>query len=232
MNSFPKWAKNLIFLLIYILSGAALILIIDGLSTGTEELTPFNTAIENFILTIRTPGLTHFMINVTNAGSPFVLFIIATILVMVLILHDEIYDTFLFIFSMLLSVISFVVLKNAFQISRPDAVLVGIAGWSFPSGHATIATTFFLTFAHSFIDWTKHWWSRILLILLSIFGAFLVCFSRIYLGAHWALDILAGIALGLLSVSFTILLFNIFLEEETWRRLRNRRKRSHSSPQA
>jgi undecaprenyl-diphosphatase len=225
MKFFPKWAKNLIFLLVYIFSGAALILIIDGLSTGTE-LTPFNTAIEKFILTIRTPGLTHFMINVTNAGSPFVLFIIATILVMVLILHDEIYDSFLFIFSMLFSVIAFVVLKNAFQLSRPDAVIVGIAGWSFPSGHATIATTFFLTFAHSFIDWTKHWWSRLVLVIVSILGALLVCFSRIYLGAHWALDILAGIALGLLCVSFTILLFNIFLEEETWRRLKNRRKRA------
>jgi membrane-associated phospholipid phosphatase len=50
-------------------------------------------------------------------------------------------------------------------------------------------------------------------VLSCIVSAALISLSRIYLGAHFALDVLGGVTLGLLSVSFTIFVFNIFLEE-------------------
>ena len=56
MTPFKNWAKNLFFLLVYILSGGALIVIIEGLISGTE-LTPFNTAIETVIVSLRQPEL-------------------------------------------------------------------------------------------------------------------------------------------------------------------------------
>lgn len=223
MDLFPKWAKNLIFLLVYIFSGAALLLIVDGLSTGSE-LTPFNTTIETAILHIRFPALTHFMVTITNLGSPFILFIVSFFLIVVLGIYNRIYDALLFIFAMLLTVFGYLVLQNIFQLSRPDAVIVGIAGWSFPSGHAAVATTFFLVAAHSFIRRIKSGWGRLILVVISTIGAVLISFSRLYLGPHWSLDILAGIALGLASVSFTVLLFNIFIEEEEWRMVRRHRK--------
>ena len=58
------------------------------------------------------------------------------------------------------------------------------------------------------------------LILGSIFAVLLIYFSRLYLGAHWTLDVLAGVALGLLSVSFTVLVFSVFIGDK--RSLRNR----------
>lgn len=220
MDFFSNWAKNLIFLIVYILSGVTLVVIIDGLLTG-DDLTPFNTALESAMAALRTPPLTTFLVMVTNIGSPFILAIAACILAGALILGKDAYNAYLFLVSMALSIISFIVLKNAFEVARPSIEILQITGWSFPSGHATVATAFFFALSHAFFGRIPSDLGKIVLIVGSIIAAGLVCFSRIYLGAHWGLDILGGVALGVLSVSFTVLMFNVFLEERTWR---NRRR--------
>ncbi|MES2214341.1 MAG: phosphatase PAP2 family protein [Patescibacteria group bacterium] len=216
---FKNWAKNLLFLLVYIFSGISLITIIEGVMTGTE-LTPFNTAAEEVVRHFRTPFLTNFMVVVTNVGSPFFLSIAAIFLAIFIVLHKDTYDALLYIVSMILALISFTLLKNLLHLPRPEGGLMHLLSWSFPSGHATAATAFFFATAYSFFDRFKSPLWKTVLVALSITGAGLVCFSRLYLGVHSALDILAGISLGLLCVSFTVLVFNIFLEER--RSLRRR----------
>lgn len=219
MNSYRNWAKDLVFLLIYMMSGLVLVLIIDGLLSGTD-LTPLNTAVEQFISHFRTPFMTNLMIFVTYIGSPFVLFSVACFLSVVLILHKDSYNALIFLISIMLSVISFIVLKESFHVSRPDNGLLDFNGWSFPSGHATVATAFFFSLAHSFFNYSRKVWAKILVSWGSIFAISIICFSRLYLGAHLMLDILGGIALGLLSVSFVVLFFSIFLGERGLRRVR------------
>jgi len=223
MTSFHNSAKNLLFLLVYIFSGTALVIIISGLSAGSE-LTPFNTFIEEAILNIRTPFLTAIMINITNFGGPITLLVVSVFLAAALIFRGETYDVLLFMVSMLVSMAALIILKETFQLARPDAALIGISGWSFPSGHATASTAFFFTTAYAFFDWPKSSLGRFMLVFFCVFGATLISFSRIYLGAHWSLDILAGIALGLLTVSFVALVFNIFLEEKGILRKTRRKK--------
>ncbi len=207
MNLSPNWAKTILFLLVYMLSGLVLIVIIEGLLSGTD-LTPLNVAIEQAMTHIRTPFLTNLMIAVTHIGSPFALFFISCFLSLVLFLRKDIRNGLIFLTSMILSVVSFVVLKEVFQVSRPGSEFLDFTSWSFPSGHATVATAFFFALAHAFFGWSKGTLHKMFLVAGSILGAALVSFSRLYLGAHWTLDILAGIALGLLSVSFTVLAFS------------------------
>ncbi len=220
MISFRNSSKNFLFLLVHILSGLALVVIIQGLITGTE-LTPFNTAIESFMVYLRDPLLTTFMVWVTNIGSPFLLLLVSLFLAIVLLLHKDTYDALLYVASITISFVALIVLKDIFQLARPDAALIGVSGWSFPSGHAAVATAFFFTTAYAFFDWTKSALSKTLLVSGCIVGGGLISFSRLYLGAHWSLDILAGIALGFLSVSFVALVFSIFLEERSF--FRNKR---------
>jgi membrane-associated phospholipid phosphatase len=216
---FPIWAKNILFLLVYMIAGLILVIIIEGLLTGSD-LQPLNEAIERLVVETRTPILTSFLVLMTKIGNPFVLASTAVFISVMLILKRNSYDAVLFLAALIVAVISLTVLKNVFQITRPVSELYAADGWSFPSGHATVAIAFFFMLSHIFFSKMRTVRGKTLLIVGSILGALLICFSRLYLGAHWTLDILAGVALGLMSVSFTVLMFSVFLEEN--RSLRKR----------
>lgn len=206
---FPNWAKIILFLLVFMISGLVLVIIIDGLHSGTE-LIPLNIVIEQVVAHMRTPFFTTLLVSITRLGSPFALSSLAVVVSSILVSRGRYHDASLFIVALLVSVVSLTILKNTFQITRPVSDLVEASGWSFPSGHATVATAFFFLLAHAFFNRMKTLSGKVVLISGSILSVALISFSRLYLGAHWILDILAGIALGLLSVSFVVLLFSIF----------------------
>jgi membrane-associated phospholipid phosphatase len=84
---------------------------------------------------------------------------------------------------------------------RPSASLVEIiqasSGNSFPSGHVMSYVAFWgLLFSFGIILFRgKHWWRTALLIISGLFVV-LVGPSRIYLGDHWASDVLGAYLLG------------------------------------
>lgn len=89
-------------------------------------------------------------------------------------------------------------LKLFFSRPRPlDPVFRAAAGFSFPSGHAMSAVTFYglliyITWRNvenAFVKW-------VLTIALS-FVILLIGFSRVYLRVHYASDVLAGFSMGL-----------------------------------
>ncbi len=209
---FPIWAKNILFLLVYMISGLILVIIIEDLISGADLL-PLNTAIESAMVAIRTPFLTTFMVTFTKFANPFLFSSAAVILAVYLILKKNLYDAALLLVALVVTLTSYTMLNNLLQISRPISDIYTIQGWSFPSGHTTLATSFFFLLSYIFFGKARTATKKSLLIGGSVIGTLLVCFSRLYLGAHWTLDILAGMALGLLCVSFVVLMFNLFLGE-------------------
>ncbi len=94
---------------------------------------------------------------------------------------------------------------------RPSANLVNVMSqlkdYSFPSGHVLFFTTFFgfmLFLAYTLL---KHsWWRTTLLILL--FGMIaLIGPSRIYVGQHWASDVVAAYLLGSVWLALSVLVY-------------------------
>jgi undecaprenyl-diphosphatase len=96
-----------------------------------------------------------------------------------------------------------VALKESFRRARPnqDDPLVQIATFSFPSGHAVASTVFYgmacaLVFAH-----VRSRALRAVAAAVAVAMVLLVTFSRVYLGAHYPSDVIAGIAVGVLCVT-------------------------------
>jgi membrane-associated phospholipid phosphatase len=96
---------------------------------------------------------------------------------------------------------------------RPSASLVEVfrtvSGQSFPSGHVMSYVAFWgMLFTFGIILFDGHRWWRMALLVISAFFVVLIGPSRIYLGAHWATDVLGAylIEAALLSIALLIYL--------------------------
>ncbi|MCK5460452.1 phosphatase PAP2 family protein [Candidatus Gracilibacteria bacterium] len=92
------------------------------------------------------------------------------------------------------------ILKILIARPRPIDHLLESTTFSFPSGHATISTLFFLGIYLSFASKIKSQRKKKLFLSGCIFGLLSISFSRIYLHMHYLSDILAGILLGTLII--------------------------------
>lgn len=89
-------------------------------------------------------------------------------------------------------------LKMLFERERPDLAYraVEAINASFPSGHAMLSAVVFLTLgvlASRFADRRR---VKVLAVSAAVLASVLVGLSRVYLGVHWASDVLAGWCIG------------------------------------
>lgn len=94
-------------------------------------------------------------------------------------------------------------LKIAFARQRPDLwpALVTELTYSFPSGHATMATVFFGGAAAVVLHLSRRPLVRAAALVFATAAILLIAASRVYLGAHWTTDVAAGVLVGLFWVS-------------------------------
>ena len=94
-------------------------------------------------------------------------------------------------------------LKMAFHRSRPTPYfgLPTPADFSFPSGHSLVAVCFYLVLAHLGSSRFQSAGIRVVIWSFAVIMLLLIGFSRIYLGLHYASDVVAGYAAGFVWVA-------------------------------
>ncbi len=174
-----------------------------------NPITPVDIAITKEFQENQSPWLKDFMIAVSYFGNQWLVFgaLILLTAVAFWIVGLRLEALFIAIQSIVSALLNGLI-KTLVGRPRPTAHLVdiflGASGKSFPSGHVMSYVAFFgLLFSLGLILFRRdRLWHYLLLIIPGLFVV-LVGPSRIYLGDHWASDVLGGYLFGglLLAIS-------------------------------
>lgn len=161
--------------------------ILHLLRTGENKLTP-----------IGPQWLQEVMRDLTALGSPAVLTLAVITVWGYLVMARQRVMSWLALGSALGGVLVAYSLKSLFSRARPDAFFHAAlaSGYSFPSGHAMMSAIVYLTMAALIARLAPRTRLRLYVITVALLITGLVGLSRVYLGVHWASDVVGGWAAG------------------------------------
>jgi len=194
------------------LGGAALALLV--FIRITRELIEGEVgAMDNVILgavaKARTPWLTVAAMDVTALGSiTLVVLFSAFAFLFLLVLRDRLGALQLLAASGGAALLT-VVTKDMIERIRPEGAqqLIVVSGFSYPSGHSVATSAVYLTIAIIAGRHMRHSGAKVALFIAVSTVVVLVAASRVYLGVHFATDVVSGISL---DVAWALLLAAFF----------------------
>jgi len=177
----------------------ASLIMLSGTMLG-EIITTFDNTVYTLVSGCMSEGLTRFMIFITFWGSePAITIITLLILFTALILKRKKFFSYALLISVniIIGALLNYILKQLFQRQRPDLLrLVEIGGYSFPSGHSMSSIIFYGFLVFLSIRYIKHWLKYCIAGILSML-IIVIGISRIYMGVHYASDVIGGFIVGL-----------------------------------
>jgi undecaprenyl-diphosphatase len=114
------------------------------------------------------------------------------------------------------------VLKETFERARPEfaGAALEASSWSFPSGHAMGTVIFCGTGCYLLLRFHRSWFAAAAAIAASAAWCLVMAFSRLYLGVHYASDVLAGVMGGVAWVAVCVSGLEVLRRRTTFRRVR------------
>lgn len=185
-------AAGVLFLLV--------IFLLISVSLASPWVERFDTVISAWIQSYRGDTFDGLLISITKLGNGMtesVIFLLAAGYIWFLQRRKK--ETALLFCNLAGSWLLNEMLKVLFIRVRPDQsfFLIDVTGYSFPSGHAMVSSSFYgfmvyLLWKHQRRKWRAAW----LIPWLGAFVILLIGFSRIYVGVHYPSDVLAGFTAG------------------------------------
>ena len=180
---------------------AALFLLVVGVLSKNGVFSGFDLEIRKWVVSVQSPSLTSLLLFATWLGSTIQLFVLGTAVVLIFAWLRQWRVLGLFMLTMLGQITLHLCFKALFAISRPEPLISSYViddSFSFPSGHAIAATSFFGFLALILLQTFKTTSLRVSILFFAVAIIFLICFSRIYIGVHRPSDVLAGIMAGVI----------------------------------
>lgn len=171
-----------------------------------KEILIIDTVVYKFaVIFLRNDILTVIMKIVTNFGNA-----IPVLLISIIIIANckDRKKTIWIILNLFFITVLNLVLKYIVQRNRPEGYrLIDESGYSFPSGHSMVSTAFYGFLIYLIIKNVKNRYIKDFLVILLGILIVLIGFSRVYLGVHYASDVIAGffISIAYLIVFITII---------------------------
>ena len=200
--------KNILFIILPVLLFAMLAISIQAGITVNFEGWAYSEAMERL-----SPGMTFLMKGITHIGDSVS---VLTFCLLLIVLPKSRKTIALPVsITVIISGILNVALKNIFARERPDILrLINETNYSIPSGHAMINASLYAMLFLLILKFIKN---KVLLVTLSTACAMLpvaIGYSRVYLGVHYAGDVLGGWLIGVAISGFIYLLWDRWFSTE------------------
>lgn len=159
-----------------------------------SDITQVDHRIINLFQALRTPTGDRLMLGASYAGSGRSVAVIAGAAVLVALVLRRRRDAAMIVASLVAGSAFFAIVKLILGRPRPPFYEARIiqAGFSFPSGHATMASVLYGSLAVLVIAAVHRLWLRVLVAVGAAVAIFWIGLSRVYLGVHYPSDVLAG----------------------------------------
>ncbi len=189
----PLTLFGIAFIYVFVLFGG----IVEDYLTG-DPIVAVDVRIAGLMPLFRTPGLIKVFSWITLLGKWQVVLCFAAAIAGALWITKKRWYIFPLFLSLAGSGIFTGLGKLAFHRARPEWPVYAEHSFSFPSGHATIAVSFYGFITYILISSMKEWKSRINLFFAGTMVMFFIGFSRLYLGVHYLSDVWCGYLVGTL----------------------------------
>lgn len=171
------------------------------------EIIAFDTNIYNAISLSRTNAMTNIVKIITQFGSAKFLILI-TLLSFVVIKNKKIP------ISIALNLVSIGALNQILKIiirrPRPEGFrLIEETGYSFPSGHSMASMAFYGLIIYFVFKYVKNKNTKMTICTILSLLILFIGMSRIYLGVHYASDVIAGFVL---SIAYLVVFITIIVK--------------------
>lgn len=173
-----------------------------------EQIYIFDDFVYNMISKLRCEPVTYFFKFITFLCSTWFI-VLATVIIMVFSKNRK--NGFFIGLNVLMCSILNQGMKLIFTRQRPvDINLIVEKGFSFPSGHSMVSLAFYGFFIYIIVHKRMKKKKKILYCVSLALLTLLIGISRIYLGVHYASDVLAGFAL---SMAYLIIYIKLFYKK-------------------
>lgn len=158
----------------------------------------FDRPIAQFFLESRSPALTGRVVEVSALGSAPVLAVFALLAYSVVLLARDRLGFLHLSIALLGASLWSRLLQGLFERARPEDLLsfVVVTKGSFPSAHMFGAAACYATFAFFYARYAPRLGAEVACYVVASVIVLLIGATRVYLGAHHATDVMAGIAAG------------------------------------